>query len=61
MRSIGKESTSLVQRITKEELQNGYDNIVTRIIEKIPLKIFETWEGARSEIENIIEDTIYEI
>ena len=56
MRSIGKKYKRLVKKTTLEEIKKGYDNLETRVINKLPVELWDTWEMADQEIRRIIED-----
>ena len=70
MRTIGAKFKNLVKRITIKFLDQRdkeragenmrYYGIVNEIVENLPEEIWQTWEGADSEIRNIIEETIYQ-
>ena len=60
MRTIGKKNIKLVRQLTREAIENDDNDIKGTVIEKLPLILWDTWEGADSEINNIIDETIME-
>lgn len=65
MRTIGTKNIKLVKTLTKEEMKkaNGlgspnYSAVEDTVLERLPENIFDTWEGAQIQIENIIQDII---
>ena len=56
MRSIGKKYINMVKKITREELLKGYNDLSDRVRERLPSEIFDTWEMAWSQVENIIDE-----
>lgn len=62
-RTIGRKNISLVKRLVDEEFvksAGGY-NVDDAVIDRLPVEVFETWEGARSEIDNIIGERTSDI
>jgi len=65
MRTIGTKNIKLVKMLAKEEMKkaNGlgspnYSAVEDTVLERLPENIFDTWEGAQIQIENIIQDII---
>ena len=71
MRSIGKKNRELVKEETRNAIKGRTDfldslsgsrgdlvGIDQEIIDKLPEELWDTWEGAHSEIKNLIHDTI---
>jgi hypothetical protein len=62
MRSIGKRNKKLVEKLTlkaiKEGLQ-GVEEITKKVWEELPAELWETWEGADTEIDRIIEEVVF--
>jgi len=68
MRSIGKKFKNLVKKRTLELLKKRdreregenmrYYGLDNEIVESLPAEIWNTWEGADSEIRRIIDETI---
>jgi len=64
MRSIEIKNIKIVKetvkKMTKKAPWGETTHIPSRkeVMEELPEEMFETWEGAYSEIENIIQDTI---
>jgi hypothetical protein len=71
MRSIGKKYKNLVIKLTRKVLDtkeaalpenmggiNYFSDVENLVYDKLPEKIFDTWEGAAEEINSIID---YEI
>ena len=53
MRSIGKIRIKQLNKIIKQECQIGGD-VKGRVIERLPLDWWDTWEGAHQEIHRLI-------
>jgi hypothetical protein len=62
MRSIGKKNITLVKNLTRKVLADKTfaGNVRLEVLGKLPDSLWDTWEGAHSEIERIINDTIME-
>ena len=60
MRSIGARNIAIVKKLTKRlSVTNvGVKSITSEVISALPEEMFDTWEGAYSQIENIIHDTV---
>lgn len=71
VRSIGRSNIALVRRVTQRikaqrnrpsfpggPSYGNYSGIREEVIDNLPLSMFDTWEGAYSEINNIIEDSL---
>jgi len=60
MRTIGQKRIIFVRKLTELIIANnpykGYNSISTLVIKAVPDKYFHIWEGAYSQIENIIMD-----
>ena len=64
MRSIGRKNRNLVVKLTKQLIQTGHEGILhitEEVIEVLPEELWDTWEGAHSEIERLIHDTVVEV
>jgi len=62
MRSIGKKNIKLVKSLVHEAQKNhleGQKEILDYVIDKLPEKVFDTWEGSYQEIQNIVWDTVF--
>ncbi len=62
MRTIGRKNRNFVRRLTQEEQRRGevgVHNITERVIDKLPVSLWDTWEGADSEIRNLIWDAVF--
>ena len=69
-RTIGRKNRNLVKRLVIEELEKTRgkpwlptpprQTIEEIVIEKLPVELWDTWEGADSEIRRIIWDTVSE-
>lgn len=69
-RTIGRKNRNLVKRLTTEELEKTKgmpwlptppgQTIEEIVVEKLPVEMWDTWEGADSEIRRIILDTVFE-
>jgi hypothetical protein len=60
MRSIGRKNIRIVIDETKHALAEGneFHSIEMIVVDRLPSEMWETWEGADSEIRRIIGDTI---
>lgn len=65
MRSIGKRNIKKVEQLTRQELNKipawdtaDYGLIRTRVIDQLPVDLWDTWEMADTEIHNIIDDIL---
>lgn len=63
MRSIGKRNIRLVKETTLKLIKKdvlGFKTIpsIDMVISKLPLELWNTWEGCHQEICNIIRETI---
>lgn len=61
MRSIGIKNRNLVVRTTKELVRQGHAgirHITEKVIEALPERLWDTWEGAHEEIKRLVWDTI---
>jgi len=61
MRSIGQKNKALIKKVFESMIRRTpWGEIETptesEVIEKLPVRLWETWEGADSEIRNIIRD-----
>lgn len=65
MRSIGRKNMVLVRSETERAMKllenTGASSleIKEQVIEWLPESMFLTWEGARTEIDNMMDDTIH--
>jgi len=65
-RTIGTKNINIIKKIVENEIKKSTTKWgeITKypsgdeIIEKLPEEMFETWEGAYSEIKNIIHDSV---
>lgn len=66
MRTIGRKFRNLVKKETIGTMRErdrrgwGYQGIVKEVRDRLPVELWDTWEGADGEINRIIEDTIQE-
>ena len=59
MRSIGRRNIALVKQETERAIaEEGNYQVEDLIISRLDENLWESWEGADSEIRRIIEDTI---
>jgi len=68
VRSIGKKNRNLVKRLTIEELNKACfkahpsislgREVERRVIDRLPVEMWDTWEGADNEIRTLIHDTL---
>jgi len=67
MRSIGIKNRNMVIKLTNEAIEKkrmpwgeieNYQGIEEEVREKLPVTLWDTWEGADGEIDRIIWDTI---
>ena len=67
MRSIGVKNINLVKRLTKEAIEKrrmsygiveSYTGIEAEVVEKLPEKLWDTWEMADQQIRGIIDNVI---
>lgn len=62
MRSIGSRKIKMIKALVaavmnRETYVSIYD--ITEVVERqIPLEVYDIWEGAHSEIQNIIQDEV---
>ena len=59
-RTIGKAHINAVKMLTKKAFEDDVDDISTEVHSKIPDSVYDIWEGAYSEIEYYINETIME-
>ena len=63
MRTIGAKNKRLVKVLVNKAKRKGLEGIkeITEyVIERLPEQVFDTWEGAYAEIENLISDLVFE-
>lgn len=61
-RTIGRKNIQLVRRAVRRAIKMGVDNysdIVSYAIGILPLKLWDTWEGADQEIRDIIDNEFF--
>lgn len=62
MRSIGEKHIKFVERLTHAEVRQatgnldpkGYNGVEKKVMDRIPEEVFDIWEGAYIEIQQII-------
>jgi len=60
MRTIGKKNKTLVRKLTQQAFDRHERYIFEYVKEKLPLHVFDTWEGAYNEVERLVDDIIME-
>ena len=61
-RTIGIANKNHIKKVTKEVMQKfPHGDIVEMVTDCLPVKLWDTWESADSEILRIILDTIFEV
>lgn len=66
MRSIGKKNIKLVKETVHDELRKrfgsfesmSYSEVTEKVIDRLPVKLWDTWESADTEIRNLIDDEL---
>ena len=63
MRSIGKKNSNLLKGIVLEEWKkdSNYSSLEERVVDRLPLSLWDIWEGADSEIRRMIWDASQEL
>ena len=59
-RSIGRKNIGIVKLETELAIKEcGHYQVEDVVKNRLPESMYETWEGAATEIERVIEDTIH--